>query len=152
MLSQYSLSWQGQSAICWPHLKVLFYLCWTYWTALVHVSCMLLANWQVLVWLHVTGLVVLDVDSGNPASPGGVLCSESSDSDCISSHLWGGTMCISKFQWTTWVYPTPCHSLMVCTGRFGCCSTTTYFMFFQWSHILCLAQNAFCQTRQRSPG
>ena len=109
------------------------------------------ANWWALVWLHVTVPVVLDVDSGDPASPGGVSYSESSDSDCISSHLWGGVMCIWKFQWTTQVLLTPCHGLMEYTGRFGCCSTSNYFIFSQWSPILCLPPKAFCQTRQRSP-
>ena len=72
-----------------------------YWTALVHASCMLWASWQDLVWLHITSPVVVSVDPDNPLSPGGVLYSESLDSDCMSSHLWGGAMCMSKFQWTT---------------------------------------------------
>ena len=112
---------------------------------------MLWANWWTLVWLHVTGPVVLNVDSGNPASPGGVSYSESSDSDCISSHLWEGMMCISKFWWTTCL-STSCHGLMMHTGRFGCHSITMYLVFSHWSPILCLPPDAFCHTRQRSLG
>ena len=120
--------------------KLLFYLHWTYWTALAHVFCMLWANWWALVWFHVTGPVVLSIDPDNPSSPSSVLYSESSDSDCISSPLWGGVMCISKFLWTTWVLPTPCQGLMVYMGRLGCHSTTMYLVFSQWPPILCFLQ------------
>ena len=107
--------------------------------------------WQALVWLHVTGPVILGIDPDNPSSPGGVSYSESLDSDCISSPLWGGMMCISKFWWITPVLPTPCQGLMVYMGRFHCYSTTTCTScVFQQSHILCFPPNAFCQTRQRA--
>ena len=111
--------------------KLLFDLCWMYWTALVHASHILWATWWTLVWLCVTGPVILGIHPDNPSSPGGVLYSESSDSDFMSSPLGGGTTCISKFQWTTWVLPTPCKGLMVYMWRFGCCSSTTYFVFSQ---------------------
>ena len=128
--------------------KLLFYLCWMYWTALVHAPLMLMANWWAFAWLWVTGPVVLNVGSGIHSSPGGVSYCESSESDYISSHLWGDTISISKFQWITQVLPTTCHGLMVYTGRFGCHSMTTYFVFSQQFPILYLPPNAFCQTRQ----
>ena len=53
-------------------LKKLFYLHWMCRTALVNASCILWANWWALLWLCVTGTVVLDINSGTPASPGGV--------------------------------------------------------------------------------
>ena len=113
---------------------------------------MLWASQQVLVWFHVTGPVLLYIGSVSPMSPGGVSYSESPDSDCISSCLWGCAMCISKFLWTTQVCPSPCHGLIVYTGRFHCHSTTTYLVFSKQSPILCLPPNTFCITRQRSLG
>ena len=131
---------------------LIFYLCCMYWTALVHASCILWVNWWTRVWLLVTGPIVLGIDLDDPSSTGGILYSKSSYSDCILSLLWIGAICISKFWWTTLVLTSPCQSLMVYMGRFSCHSTTTYFMFSQWSPILCFPPNAFYQIRKRSLG
>ena len=96
---------------------------------IVHACCVLWASQWALVWFHVMGPVPLSIGSGSPMSPSGVSYSESPESGSISSSLWGCATCISKFLWTTQVHPSPCHGLIVYTGRFGCCSTTTYLYF-----------------------
>ena len=78
-----------------------FYLHWTYWTAFVHASCILSANWWAQVWLLVTGPFILGIDPDGSLSLGGVSYSEFSDPACISAPPWVGVICISKFQWTT---------------------------------------------------
>ena len=119
---------------------------WTYWTALVNTCHMLWASWWALVWLHVTGPVLLSVGLGSPMSLSGVLYNESPDSDFISSCFCGCAMCISKFLWTIQVHPSPCHGLIVCTGRLSCHSTTTYLV--KKKNSISLEQNQFFQRTQ----
>ena len=152
MFNWHSLWWQWQLATCQPQEGMLFDLHWTHWMAFIHASSILWASWWALVWLDVMGPVVPGMCSGDSSSPGGMSYSDQLDSNCNLCHLWERTMCISKLQWTIWVLPTPCHCLMVYTGRFGCYSTTTYLVFSQQSVILCLPLNAFCWMRQRSLG
>ena len=59
-------------------------------------------------------------------TPVGVAYSEAPHLDSILSCLWECAMCISKFLWTTQIYPSPCPGLIVYTERLGCCSSTTY--------------------------
>ena len=104
-----------------------------------------------LVWLHAMGPVPLSIGPGSPMSLGGVLHSELPGSDSLLSCLWGCAMYISKFLWTTQLHLSPCHGLIVYTGRFLCCLTTTYLVFSQQSPIMCFPPNTFCLTRQRPP-
>ena len=120
--------------------------------ALFLASHMLWASWWSLVWLSVLSPVLLSIEVGSSISPDGVSYSESPDSDSILSCLRGCAMCISMFLWTTWVCPSPCHGLIVYSGRFSCCSTNTYLVFSHQSPILWFPPNTFCLTRQRSPG
>ena len=79
------------------------------------------------------GPVLLIIEAGSPMSPGGVLKAELSDSDPVSSCLWGCAVCICKFLWTTQIHPSPCHGLIVYTGRFSSHSITLYLVFSQLS-------------------
>ena len=74
---------------------------------------MLWASQLALIWLCGMGPVLLSIGSGSPMSPGGVSYSESPESGLILSCFGGCAVCISKFLWTTQVYPSPCHGLIV---------------------------------------
>ena len=82
-------------------------------------SCQSLEDKNHPIWLIIWGMgskqtipevmgpVLLDIGLGSPMFPGGILYSESLESGLISYCWWGGAMCISKFLWTTQVYPSP---------------------------------------------
>ena len=115
--------------------------------ALVHVFHLLWASWHKSLSGSMSWAPFCSVmGSGRHMSPGGVVYSESSDSDSVSSCLWGCAMCISKFLWTTQVFPSSCHGLIVYTWEFVCCSITSYLVFSQQSPILCFPPNTFCLT------